>query len=127
MSITLAEGMGRGRGGRQAVLSMAGCHPALVLPDGHCCVTEPRHNSATSSSDTTWFLLASSFPAVPVEKGGCDSGCPWAAVLSVKLHKSCSVRACGWALLEPVNAWRPGSGGHGFVLLHWYEMKSKYS
>ncbi|XP_009472811.1 PREDICTED: probable serine/threonine-protein kinase DDB_G0272254 [Nipponia nippon] len=51
------------------MVSVAGCHPALVPPDGHCCVTEPRHNSAGSSSDTNWFLPTPSFPAVQVEKG----------------------------------------------------------
>lgn len=32
----------------------SGC--SRLLPDGHCCVTEPSHNSASFSSDTNWFL-----------------------------------------------------------------------
>lgn len=72
MSITPAEEMGRGRDSRQVTVGVARCYPALVLPDGHCCVTEPRHNSASSSSDTNWFLSTPFFPAVTVEKGRCD-------------------------------------------------------
>lgn len=86
-SFTLAEGMGRGRDGRQEVVSVAGCHPALILPDGHFCVTEQRHNSASSSSDTTWFLPTPFFPAVPVEKGGCD----WLSTGSCYFYKTMGV------------------------------------
>lgn len=72
MSTTLAEEEARGKDGRQVMVSVAGCHPALVLPDGHCCVTEPRRRSASSPLDTNWFLLTSFFPTVSGEKGSCD-------------------------------------------------------
>lgn len=50
------------------MVSVAGCHLALVPPDGHCHVTEPRHNAASSSSDTNWFLPTPSFPAAQWRK-----------------------------------------------------------
>lgn len=121
MSTTLAEEEGRGKDGRQVMVSVAGCHPALVLPDGHYCVTEPRHNSASSSLDINWFLCTPFFPAVPGKKGSCGCLVVPRQLLSLKL---CSIQALGWSFTSQVAiAQKPRSGGCDSDLLCWYKMK----
>lgn len=125
-STTLAEEEGRGKDGRQVMVSVAGCHPALVLPDGHCCVTEPWHNSASSSLDVNWFLCTPFFPTVPGEKGSCDCLVVPRQLLFLKLWEVCSMQALGWAFTSQLAiAQKARSGSCNSDLLCWYKMKWK--